>query len=241
MDWSDYWATYPKSVGRTDYLRQVQSTIRGEPISDRQFRLSVEEICNLLELKTDDTVIDLCCGNGLITKELAARCTHVVGVDFSEPLLSVANADHRPDGVQYIRSDVLKLSSVAGVCDRRFTKAVMAGALQHFRRRDLRVLLQSTMELLRLDGIFAITAVPNLKMKGAFYSTVRCRIAHLWYKARGRDAMGTWWNQQWIKTTCEELGLKCQFHVPNDKDLSRYRFDVKVFRSRDALPGSGRV
>ena len=81
------WSSRPKTLDKTDYLKQVEKTVKGQPISDLQFQLIVSQICREVHLQEDSIVLDLYCGNGLITKELATQCKSVVGIDFSQPLL----------------------------------------------------------------------------------------------------------------------------------------------------------
>ncbi len=46
-DWVKYWTTNPKTVGETEYQKQVDNTINGEPYPDWQFQSTVTEICNI--------------------------------------------------------------------------------------------------------------------------------------------------------------------------------------------------
>jgi methylase of polypeptide subunit release factors len=49
----------------------VGKTVNGQEIPESQVGLIVENIANVLRLNAKDSVIDLCCGNGLITRQLA--------------------------------------------------------------------------------------------------------------------------------------------------------------------------
>jgi SAM-dependent methyltransferase len=53
-------------------------------------------------------VLDVACGHGRITRELARRGAHVVGVDLSVALLDKARVmeDHDPLGIEYVQADV---------------------------------------------------------------------------------------------------------------------------------------
>ena len=71
--WERYWTTYPKTLSKKDYMKQVQKVFRGHPIPEWKFKIIVSEICHRLKLEEEDILLDLCCGNGLITKELAKK------------------------------------------------------------------------------------------------------------------------------------------------------------------------
>jgi 2-polyprenyl-3-methyl-5-hydroxy-6-metoxy-1,4-benzoquinol methylase len=128
-DWKKYWSSRPKTVDKTDYLKQVEKTVKGQPISDLQLQIIGSQICNHLHLEKDDIVLDLFCGNGLITKELAKQCKEIVGVDFSEPLLEVANRDHRPTNVLYQNMNILELNKMPPIASGPLNKVLMYEAL----------------------------------------------------------------------------------------------------------------
>ncbi len=56
----------------------------------------------------DDRVLDVGCGNGLTTRELARRARSVLGVDLSDPMLTVAREHAAAEGltgVEFLRAD----------------------------------------------------------------------------------------------------------------------------------------
>ncbi len=74
-----------------------------------------ERAAGLAELAPGDSALDVCCGTGDLTLELAGRVTpdgHVVGSDFSEPMLDLARekaAGRNVDGVRFEWADALQL------------------------------------------------------------------------------------------------------------------------------------
>ena len=75
------------------------------------------------ELKAGESALDICCGTGDLTLELAGRVApggHVVGCDFSEPMLDLAREKARErgaDGVRFEWADALSLPYDAGRFD----------------------------------------------------------------------------------------------------------------------------
>lgn len=67
------------------------------------------------ELRPGDSALDVCCGTGDLAIELARRVTpggHVVGCDFSEPMLDLARekvAQRGADGIRFEWADALEL------------------------------------------------------------------------------------------------------------------------------------
>src|SRR5689334_19997173 len=75
------------------------------------------------ELSPGESALDICCGTGDLTLELAGRVApggHVVGCDFSEPMLDLAREKARErgtDGVRFEWADALSLPYDAGRFD----------------------------------------------------------------------------------------------------------------------------
>src|SRR5262245_51565942 len=90
-DWQSYWRLRPFDG---DALAQVGRTINGRPVSNDQVELIVNAVLEGLSLHQNDHLLDLCCGNGLITKELSKLCEWVTGVDYSHELIRTAKAHY---------------------------------------------------------------------------------------------------------------------------------------------------
>ena len=230
-DWQTYWATSPNTVGNTEYLKQVGHTINGQPYTEQQFQKMILGICQRLEINKKDLVLDLCCGNGVITLELAKRCTEAVGIDFSQPLLEIATQNHSATNLSYKYLNVMKLDELLPAKENQFSKILMYGALQHFQRSDLSSLLSNIFKLATEDAIILFGGVPDEDRKGNFYTSPKQKWMHFIYKISGKDRIGTWWSKSFIRKICEPLNLQCQFETDSeDRPGYNYRFDVKITR-----------
>lgn len=82
-----------------------------------------ERAAERAELAPGESALDICCGTGDLTLELAGRVApsgHVVGCDFSEPMLDLAREKARErgaDGVRFEWADALSLPYDAGRFD----------------------------------------------------------------------------------------------------------------------------
>jgi demethylmenaquinone methyltransferase / 2-methoxy-6-polyprenyl-1,4-benzoquinol methylase len=82
-----------------------------------------ERAADRAELKPGESALDICCGTGDLALELAGRVApggHVVGCDFSEPMLDLAREKAREravDGVRFEWADALSLPYDAGRFD----------------------------------------------------------------------------------------------------------------------------
>jgi demethylmenaquinone methyltransferase/2-methoxy-6-polyprenyl-1,4-benzoquinol methylase len=90
------------------------------------------------ELIPGDSVLDVCCGTGDLAFELARRVSpggHVVGCDFSEPMLDLAREKAADRGVESVRfewADALQLPYDDG----RFDAVTVGFGVRNFADRD---------------------------------------------------------------------------------------------------------
>jgi len=90
------------------------------------------------ELRPGDSALDICCGTGDLSLELAERVSpggSVIGCDFSEPMLDLARekaADRGVDSVRFEWADALQLP----YDDDRFDAATVGFAVRNLADRD---------------------------------------------------------------------------------------------------------
>lgn len=97
-----------------------------------------ERAADRAELSPGGSALDVCCGTGDLTLELAARLVpggHVVGCDFSEPMLDLAREKARGRGTAGVRfewADALNLPYDAG----RFDAVTVGFGVRNFADHD---------------------------------------------------------------------------------------------------------
>jgi SAM-dependent methyltransferase len=232
-NWEAYWVRRPTSFGEGEYLKQVELTVNGKPYSELEFQQVTSRIADRMALGEDDALLDVCCGNGVFTAELAKRCRQVVGIDFSEPLLQTANRVHRPDNVTYLRANALDIDFLRLERQKQFTKVLINRALQYFSTQELRPLLENLLKLSTDNVVIFACGIPNIGQKNRFFNSLKKKIRYVYYRLRRRDSLGTWWDESFIRKICADLGLRCEFYFLGESvDLSsqHYRFDVKISR-----------
>jgi demethylmenaquinone methyltransferase/2-methoxy-6-polyprenyl-1,4-benzoquinol methylase len=98
---------FDRVAGRYDALNSVMTAGLHHRWRDRA--------ADRAELAPGDSALDICCGTGDLALELARRVTpggHVVGCDFSEPMLDLARekaTGRGADGVRFEWADALQL------------------------------------------------------------------------------------------------------------------------------------
>lgn len=228
--WKSFWRDYPKDY-EGDLFKQVGHTIGGHPYSGDQFRRLIESIKRHLELTGDEQMLDVCCGNGLITSQIAPYCKSVVALDFSDVLIESAMKHRAASNITYMCLDALELGS-SNIGSRRFDRILMYAALQHFEVRNLETLLRGFRDLSSDGAIIVIGGVLDEQRKMSYLDTDEKREMYKYYCEQGKDRLGTWWDPSHVEETCREMGLHCQIYREADgRPGAHYRFDA-IIRGR---------
>jgi demethylmenaquinone methyltransferase / 2-methoxy-6-polyprenyl-1,4-benzoquinol methylase len=138
-----------------------------------------ERAADRAELSPGDSVLDVCCGTGDLAFELAGRVSpggHVVGCDFSEPMLDLAREKAADRGVESVRfewADALRLPYDEG----RFDAVTVGFGVRNFADRDAG--LREMARVLRSGGRLVILEFtePQRPPFSTFYSLWFDRIA----------------------------------------------------------------
>lgn len=122
------------------------------------FRTPDELLAGLFaRLPAANSGLDLCCGTGAATTFLRRHCPgHVVGLDFSPAMLSVAR--RKVEGVQWIEADARDLP---GELEAQFDLVVSTGAFGHLLEHEQPAFLQGVARALHPGGTFGFLTVPR--------------------------------------------------------------------------------
>jgi SAM-dependent methyltransferase len=229
--WKSFWEGYRRGdvEPEADLFAQVGRTVEGVPITSAEFELIVRRISERLALEPSDTVFDYCCGNGLITHEVAARVRHVIGIDFAEHLIEVARSRRQAPNVEYHVGDALEpIRPFVG--RHRPNKYLMSGGLSYFGPADLGLILRHILEISgRGDLLFFIAGVPDVDRKWNFYDTPERRAAHREEEAgdASPSGLGRWWSRDEITDVARAHGLDADV-APEPPDLNDYRMEALI-------------
>ncbi len=206
---NSYWKNIFDTASRQFFdapLRQVGKTVNGREISNQQLQLVITAVIDALQLTKDDSVIDLCCGNGLITKALAPLVGEIIGIDFSSGLIKIAEMQRNFTNIKYIESDVLNLNPGYFF---GYKKIFMYEALQHFSESQLGLLL-GRMENLAPGSLIFFGSIPDLNKLRSYYDTVEKFDFYLQSERTGNPHIGKWWLMEEIEQTSLSHGFRVQ-------------------------------
>lgn len=214
-----------------------------------------DHVDRLIAIQPTDNILDLCCGNGLLTAQLAKKARSITGVDYSAVLLKQAQEISSADNIQYLEGDARNLLPLLG-CE-RFDKVVISFAFQYFDYQTSEVLFGELAKLIAPTGRIAILDIPDRSKKlshmiraairvltpSASKSTpsqnkrfqsmesriryILRNIAHLIGLPSSHDELGWWWKRNDLIGVAGKHGFHCHcLDIPPESSMSRYRFDA---------------
>lgn len=146
-------AAYLIEINREFYTRF------GDSFSATRHRIQPGVQRVLEKLEGDESILDLGCGNGELTRQLAKRAHRgpYLGVDFSLPLLRDAESKPERFPARFMEVDLTRLSvfrNQLSVAD-HWSRITAFAVLQHIPSIELRLeILRVVHELLKPDGFF---------------------------------------------------------------------------------------
>jgi SAM-dependent methyltransferase len=222
-DWLSHWNTGMPLP--SDPLVQVGRTVGGRPIAPDQIERLVAAVERALALDAPDVLVDLCCGNGMVTARLAPACARAVGVDFSGALIEVARRDYPAPNLVYLHRSVEALTP-ADFPDGPPTKACMNQGLQFLTEPMLRRLLASLAPLNPKGMRLFFTDVPDAARLEAFYNTPERWAEFERRRAEGTEALGMWWAEDHLRSIFEDYGYAVELSMDPERFTAHYRFDL---------------
>lgn len=225
-NWHAHWDAVSEWAGPDDFLKQVKRTVCGRPMDERQVTISTEVALAALQPTSSDILLDLGCGNGLVTVRLAAHCHTVYGIDYSRSLIEIARRHHQVSNIVYLHRDAVDVTPT-DLGNVRPTKVSMLAGLQYFTIRKLERLL--SMLTVATDGIAPLffSDVPDVNNLYNFYDSPERRTYYESQRALGTEPMGTWWSRPHLARIFRRAGYAVQFlEQGRHRYAASHRFDV---------------
>ncbi len=196
-------------------------------LNEELTRREVDLITEILGLEKEDVVLDLCCGNGRHSLELARRgFRNVVGLDYSAELLQVARERAESEGlkVRFKQGDARNLPFPSNAFD---AVIMMGNSFGYFADPfdDLRV-LKEVHRVLRPYGKFLIDVADGEFLRRNFerYSVERLHDGLMVVRERELDAHGN-------RLISRELVIDGEQRVVADRVYAVRLYDYPTLRS----------
>lgn len=237
-DWRDYWSEVEplQSAQLEDALRQVGKTTMGVPIGVEHLALILKAIREALELSRQDHVVDLGCGNGLVSEGIASEVASVLGLDVSPRLVADANRFRAHETLRFAVGD---FTDPALLADWPGTEEVgpvwkwyAYEVIQHLSAEELGLFLKTVASRVRSENSgpgeslrLFLGSIPDRARIRDFYDTPERWALYERNRAAGVEQIGTWWKQEDLQALAEASGFTCRI-LPQDPSLytAHYRF-----------------
>lgn len=219
MNWEAFWDARAQAadpnlqVGRLTKVPAEQLNVR-----------IAQHIKQQLNLQPSDRLLDVCCGNGVLTVLLAKHCLQAVGADVSEKLIAQAKKHHQATNLHFVKVNALQLSGLGG----QFHKINLYFSFQYFEDYDtgLRVLAEMQ-SLLAPGGSIFIGDTPDARRWLAYYNSPFKWLRYCYQKWKGTEPMGKFWHPNAFRKMAKDLGLSVEIlPEPGDLPYAWYRFDA---------------
>lgn len=121
----------------------------GQEGSYHHQKIAIPGVLQALELREGETVLDLGCGQGVLSESVAKVGARYTGVDASPSLIEIARQRHGNQG-RFLLGDVSRLHDLPELKDERFDAAVFLLSLQDMENLD--AVLESALGKLKPNG-----------------------------------------------------------------------------------------
>lgn len=204
MDWKKFWN---EKGGEENPFAQV-ARVGGKLTQNEEIiDAIVNHIVGVLDLKSDDVLLDVCCGNGLLTSKLAKYCKKVVGVDLSDILINHAKKNY-PE-IEFICADVLELNHQI-IFNRHlpFDKINLYFSFQYFDGFDKgKMVIENLLTLLKNDGKIFLGDIPDSTKFFDYYNTPLRIIQLVKQTLQNKNTMGKFWSDNELRLICKQLNV----------------------------------
>lgn len=228
--WKNFWSHHADSAQSASPQTQVLRTLNRQPIEEEVFSRIVASILHGLVLDMELDCLDLCCGNGLITTEIANNVRSVVAIDFAKTLIEQIDLERYPN-IQTRCSSVIETEFP----HHSFDRILLYAGLQYFTLAETAQLFNSAVKWLRPGGMLYIGDIPDMTRIWSFFNSQDREDAYFEALRRQEPIVGTWFVPEWLKRLGRSSGF-CQVEVidqHNDLPFAHYRFDIRL-RKQDS-------
>ena len=221
--WPNFWKKHARETADKNPQIQVLRTRNKIPIDDETWTVTVSAIEEKLNIRQDDIILELCSGNGLLSRKFAETAQHVTSVDVSESFLK---ALENINNIMPITSDVRDLEFDAN----SFSKVIIYAGLQYFSDREVIELFESAFLWMKEGGLFYIGDIPDIDKKWTFYDNKEREYDYFTALKNGQPIIGNWFDYEFIEKLAFYTGFSAAEKITQAEEMicSSYRYDFII-------------
>ena len=207
MNWREFW-DQRANLELSPY-EQVARTGGKARIDDFLLQQIADWIADHLQLSQDEHLLDVCCGNGMLTSRLALRCKQVTGVDLSPAQIQLASTYHSDFNISYQVGDATTLSVLAS---HQFDKINLYFSFQYLDTYAKgKAAIQAMLHTLKPGGKIFIGDVPDYQYLERYFPSFSARLKYKLRFLKGGHEMGKFWKASEIRRIVEAEGAKLHY------------------------------
>jgi SAM-dependent methyltransferase len=231
MNWKQFWQQQRQTsnpllqVGRKGGLAQQPDDWLAEYAA---------YVAKQLNLTQEDVLLDVCCGNGMLTHHLAKHCKAVLGIDFSQSHIDYANKHYALPMVAFTCADALQLGSFTNNNDlfnKGLTKASLCFSFQYFESVPLGLKVVEGIFKLKPHHLF-LGDIPDRDKFFVYYNSPRKLLRLIKQILFQQNDMGKFWSEQELAFIAQKVGAKAKkIDQPITFPYAHYRMDYLLITS----------
>lgn len=191
--WSEYWSD-SLSQNNIDDQSQVLRVRNKKPIDEIRWEFTVKDVESHLDLKISDSMLDLCCGNGLLTDAFSPKVNSICAVDISPSLIERLKKRNLSN-VDVILNDIRMVHFEKSI----FSKILWYAGIQYLDESDIVNMVFKLREWLKPSGIIMIGDIPDKDKIWDYFNNEDRKNAYFQGLSDNQPIIGTWIDKKWIK------------------------------------------
>ena len=221
--WKSFWITHAKENQNAEPQIQVLRTLNKQAVEPNVFAAIVDSIVTMLEPDSRNNLLDLCCGNGLITRELFNRFRDVTAIDLSEEFITQLR-NGAPDNIKSFSADARTVEFP----DKSFDRILLYSGVQYLSDSETVELFMRMRRWMREGGVVVLGDIPDSTRKWNFFNSSERESAYFESLREGKPLIGNWFEPGWLKKLSHHAGFLSAVTKPQPQSLpyQHYRFDL---------------
>ena len=187
-----------------NFLWQVGKTVNGKVVSEDHLEIIIKTIINRLKLNKNDNLLDVGCGNGLLTKKIAEYVFSATGVELTPELFEIANKYNLGNNIRYINDNILKFDEKD---TKKYSKVYLYEVIQHLNYQEANELFYKLNEITVSNATIFIGGVLDVEKKWEFFDSEERRGVYFTSLLSGGSSLGTWYYKGFFKFLAEKHGF----------------------------------
>ncbi|MEP7197782.1 MAG: class I SAM-dependent methyltransferase [Saprospiraceae bacterium] len=223
MNWKEFWNNKAVEQNPSAQVARIKS---GEPISRELLQMIADKIILQLELKSTDEVLDVCCGNGMLSSLLANHCKSIDGIDLSSNQIQQAKKNNTQSNVSYYEGNAIDFN-----LNKKYDKILLYFSFQYFDQKgEGEKAIQNLLQHSKSNCIILIGDIPDSNRKIYYFPNFIELLKYSLKRILNKSDMGKFWSKKEMEGICNSLNVQGHFMKQESwQPYSHYRFDYFIF------------